>query len=173
MAAYRRVYDSRHLQADYKNRDRLRDRTLGNRVWATFTFFYLPSPSPASALSTFPSTLLFSSPPNFGNPRPIVYTSMSTRYRPGGGETICPTPADGSSTRGGSTSVCGRVRSPHISGGRPAAGSQRAYSLNWDRQTDGLPDGSQYRLMPAPYRAWDNNQSFFVTVRAGTAYRKI
>jgi len=28
---------------------------------------------------------------------------------------ICP--ADGSSTRGGSTSVRGRVRSPHISGG--------------------------------------------------------
>ena len=46
-------------------------------------------------------------------------------------------PADGSSTRGGSTSVCGRVRSPHISGGRPAAGSKRAYSLGWDRQTNG------------------------------------
>jgi len=52
----------------------------------------------------------------------------------------------------------GRVRSPHISGGRPAAGSQHAdsldscatqpacYSLGWDRQTD----GSRYRLMP-PY----------------------
>jgi len=45
-------------------------------------------------------------------------------------------PIDGSSTRGGSTSVRGRVRSPHID-------SQRAYSL-WDRQTD----GSRYRLMP-------------------------
>jgi len=67
-----------------------------------------------------------------------------------------PPPADGSSTRGGSTSVRGRVRSPHVSGGRPAAGSQRAYSLDscatrpacysleWDRQTD----GSRYRLMP-------------------------
>ena len=41
-------------------------------------------------------------------------------------------PTDGSSTGGGSTSVRGRVRSPHISGGRPAAGSQRAYSLGWD-----------------------------------------
>ena len=41
-----------------------------------------------------------------------------------GGETICPPPADGSSTRGGSTSVRGRVRSQHVSGGRPAAGSQ-------------------------------------------------
>jgi len=30
MAAYRRVYDARHLQ--------LRNPTLGNRVWATFTF---------------------------------------------------------------------------------------------------------------------------------------
>ena len=33
MAAYRRVYDSRHLQAD-----QLRNPTLGSRVWATFTF---------------------------------------------------------------------------------------------------------------------------------------
>jgi len=69
-------------------------------------------------------------------------------------------PANGSSTRGGSTSVRGRVRSPHISGGRPAAGSQRAdslgsfatqqacYSVGWDRQTDGQMDGSQYGLMP-------------------------
>ena len=52
--------------------------------------------------------------------------------------------ADGSAFRG-----------PHISGGRPAAGSQRAYildssatqpafcSLGWDRQTE----GSRYRLM--------------------------
>jgi len=39
MAAYRRVYDSRYLQADCaKNRDKLRNPTLGNRVWATFTF---------------------------------------------------------------------------------------------------------------------------------------
>jgi len=30
----------------------------------------------------------------------------------------CHAPADGSSTRGGSTSVRGRVRSPHVSGGR-------------------------------------------------------
>jgi len=65
-------------------------------------------------------------------------------------------PADGSSTRGGSTSVRGRVRSPHIS-----AGSQRAYSqavvprsqraiasAGTDRRTDGRTDGSRYRLMP-------------------------
>ena len=38
MAAYRRVYDSRHLQADSKNRNQLRNPTLGNRVLATFTF---------------------------------------------------------------------------------------------------------------------------------------
>ena len=37
MAAYRRVHDSHHLQA--KNRDQLRNPTLGNRVWATFTFY--------------------------------------------------------------------------------------------------------------------------------------
>jgi len=36
MAVYRRVYDSRHLQAA-KNRDQLRKHALGNRVWVTFT----------------------------------------------------------------------------------------------------------------------------------------
>ena len=35
MAAYRRVYDSRRLQADCQaNWDQLRNPTLGNRVWA-------------------------------------------------------------------------------------------------------------------------------------------
>ena len=38
MAAHRRVYDSRHLP---KNRDQLRNPTLGNRVRATFTFFII------------------------------------------------------------------------------------------------------------------------------------
>jgi len=33
MTAYRRVYDSRHLQAD-----QLRNPMLGNRVWLPFTF---------------------------------------------------------------------------------------------------------------------------------------
>ena len=36
MAAYRRVYDSRHPQAEAKNWDQLWNPTLGNRVWATF-----------------------------------------------------------------------------------------------------------------------------------------
>jgi len=35
MAAYRRVYDSRHLQADCREPGSAPD-TLGNRVWATF-----------------------------------------------------------------------------------------------------------------------------------------
>ena len=39
MAAYRRVYDSLHVQATAKNRDQLRNPLLGNRVWATFTFY--------------------------------------------------------------------------------------------------------------------------------------
>ena len=39
MAAYRKVYDSRHLHPA-KNRDQLRNHTLGNRVWATFTFTF-------------------------------------------------------------------------------------------------------------------------------------
>jgi len=39
MAAYRRVYVTCTLTA--KNRDQLLNPTLGNRVWATFTFFVL------------------------------------------------------------------------------------------------------------------------------------
>jgi len=42
MAAYRRVYDSfmTHVtcRLTAKNRDQVRNPTLGNRVWATFTF---------------------------------------------------------------------------------------------------------------------------------------
>ena len=57
---------------------------------------------------------------NWAHPK-CKFLSFIKRYRPGGGETICPPPADGSSTRknrGGSTSVRERVRSPHLSGGR-------------------------------------------------------
>jgi len=37
MAAYRRVYDSRHLQADYQEPGSAPEPyTLGNRVWAAF-----------------------------------------------------------------------------------------------------------------------------------------
>ena len=40
MAAYRRVYDSRHLQADCQEPGSAPGPyTLCNRVWATFTFF--------------------------------------------------------------------------------------------------------------------------------------
>ena len=39
MAADRRVYDSRHLQADCQEPGQLQKPTLGNRVWATFSFF--------------------------------------------------------------------------------------------------------------------------------------
>jgi len=42
MEAYRRVYDLCHLQAAWQEPDQLRNPTLGNRVWATFTL--LPSP---------------------------------------------------------------------------------------------------------------------------------
>jgi len=86
-----------------------------------------------------------------------AFCSLSTlcthdKLSPRGRRDDMPPPADISSTRGGSTSVRGRVCSPHMSGGRPAAGSQRAYSLGWDRQTDGQTDGSRYRLMPPPRR---------------------
>jgi len=39
MAAYRRVYDYVTCRLAAKNRDQLWNLTLGNRVWATFTFF--------------------------------------------------------------------------------------------------------------------------------------
>ena len=42
MAAYRRVYDSRHLthlQADCQEPGSAPDPALGNRAWATFTFY--------------------------------------------------------------------------------------------------------------------------------------
>jgi len=41
MAAYRLVYDSRHLQADCQEPDQLWNPTLGNRVRGTFTFIVL------------------------------------------------------------------------------------------------------------------------------------
>jgi len=36
MAAYRRVYDSHHLQADCQEPGSARNPTLGNAVWAAF-----------------------------------------------------------------------------------------------------------------------------------------
>jgi len=40
MAAYHRVYDSRHLQADCQEPGSAPEPyALGNRVWATFAFF--------------------------------------------------------------------------------------------------------------------------------------
>jgi len=36
MAAYRRVYDSRHLQADCQEPGSAPNPTLGSRVWASF-----------------------------------------------------------------------------------------------------------------------------------------
>jgi len=75
--------------------------------------------------------------------------TLLTSYRPGSGsgETICP--GDGSSTRDGSTSVRGRVRSPHISGGRWWL--QPRVAAPWDRQTDGQTDGQiAVSLNPSP-----------------------
>ena len=46
MAAYHLVYDLRQLQADCQNRDQLRNHTLGNRLWATFTFLARRSHEP-------------------------------------------------------------------------------------------------------------------------------
>jgi len=58
MAAYRRVYDSRHRQADCQEPGSARD-TLGNRVWV-ITFTFLPISSDrgrfASSISTHSQT---------------------------------------------------------------------------------------------------------------------
>jgi len=43
MAAYRRVYDSRHLRLTAKNRDQLRNPTLGNRVYGLLFTAYAGS----------------------------------------------------------------------------------------------------------------------------------
>ena len=40
MAAYRRVYDSRHRRLTAKNRDQLRSPTLGNRVRLPLPFAF-------------------------------------------------------------------------------------------------------------------------------------
>jgi len=40
MAAYRRVYDSRHLQADCQEPGSAPNPTLGNRVWVTFSSWW-------------------------------------------------------------------------------------------------------------------------------------
>jgi len=79
-------------------------------------------------------------------------------------------PADGSSTRGGSTSVRGRVRSPHISGGRPAAGNQRADSLGscatqpaCYKPTLGQTDGRIAVSLNAPLRRGHNKYAQWST----------
>jgi len=63
----------------------------------------------------------------------------TTSYRPGAGETIS-RPADGSSTRGGSTSVRGRVRSPHMARLQAASVIQPRAAAPWDRRTDRKTD---------------------------------
>ena len=72
---------------------------------------------------------------------------MQKSYRPGAARRYAP--ADGSSTRGGSTSVRGRIRSPHTSK-LQAASVPIAYGSCAMGQTDGQTDGSWHRLMP-PY----------------------
>jgi len=61
-------------------------------------------------------------------------------------------PAGGSSTRGGSTSVRGPVRSPHVT--KQQAASVPTAAAPWDRQTD----GSRYRLM-LPYGGGYKNRA--------------
>ena len=85
---------------------------------------------------------------------------------------------DGGKNRGGSTSVRGRVRSPHISGGgRWLSCSQTACLLprqlrhGTDRRTDKRTDGSRYRLMPPPLGRGHNKGSAPLTGVCKTASR--
>ena len=60
MAAYHRVYDSHHLQADCQEPGSAPEPYLGNRVWATFTFFMFQCslqwcPVKTSPMLTLPS----------------------------------------------------------------------------------------------------------------------
>ena len=56
-------------------------------------------------------------------------------------------PADGSPTRGGSTSVRGRVRSPHMAKLQAASVPKPKGSCAPRAGTDRRTDGSRYRLM--------------------------
>jgi len=52
MAAYRRVYDSQHLQADCQEPGSAPEPyTLGNRVWASYTFTFTRLAAAAAAAS--------------------------------------------------------------------------------------------------------------------------
>ena len=89
-------------------------------------------------------------------------------------------PADGSSTRGGSTFVSGRVRGPHIFGGRPAAGSRHAdslgscatqpacYSLGW---TDGRTDGRIAVSLNPPLRRSGGNNGRHSSLSCNNSHR--
>ena len=57
MSAYRRVYDSRHLQADCQESESAHAR-YSSRLWATFTFFYLFTLCPQKPSMPFPSPLI-------------------------------------------------------------------------------------------------------------------
>ena len=70
MAAYRRIYDSRHLQADCQNQDQLRNPTLGNRVWALHLLLILPDPQWQKG--SIPSRTLRRPAPCFLTPNSLV-----------------------------------------------------------------------------------------------------
>jgi len=77
--------------------------------------------------------------------------TLQARYRPGAARRYAPHAADGSSTRGGSTSVRGQVRSPHMPKLQAASVPiPRAAARLGLGQRDGQTDGSRYRLMPPP-----------------------
>ena len=70
-------------------------------------------------------------------------------------------PADGGKNRGGSTAVCGRVHSPHISGGRGwLSYRQPACPGSCSKgQTDGRTEGRITLFQNAPYGGGHNKQA--------------
>ena len=98
----------------------------------------------------------------------VLSCAMSTSYRPGGGQTICPPPRR---WQFDSRRIYGRVRSQHMAKLQAACSVPIPYSCAprvaapWDRQMDRQTDGSRYRLMPPPW-AGEHNNSLIKTVPA-------
>jgi len=98
----------------------------------------------------------------------VLSCSMSTTYRPGGVQTICPPRRWHFYSR----RIYGRVRSQHMAKLQAACSVPIPYSCAprvaapWDRQTDRQTDGSRYRLMPPHPWAGEHNNSLIKTVPA-------
>ena len=74
MAAYRRVYDSRHLQADCQEPGSA--PTLGSWLWATFTFLLFPNPSLSLPFLPFSFPVFISCYPSMTGCVPVLASCL-------------------------------------------------------------------------------------------------